>query len=224
MNLPEILPAAMYDLSRYGPSKIQHGTSLSPTTFDHLVGRLAIPSTAHKLETPKHIRLSRDLLYRILRGREETQRFLASFLEKELYSRPPSPSCQNVSLASPAIPATQPDSENTATQTLNDPCADSFYFVLLNVLRAVGGISYGRDADALFTLTQATEMLDRTDFYIASSHGSETNRRTFALNLCQPCKQDFRERVRKAREEMWSYLPMWFGLAGSEAGAEDAQV
>jgi len=41
MNLPGILPAAMYDLSRYGPSRILNGTSTPSTTFDRLVTQLA---------------------------------------------------------------------------------------------------------------------------------------------------------------------------------------
>ncbi|THV06369.1 hypothetical protein K435DRAFT_960608 [Dendrothele bispora CBS 962.96] len=44
------------------------------------------------------------------------------------------------------------------------PCAESFYFIALNLLRAVGGIAVGRDADPLFTISQAEEMLERCDF------------------------------------------------------------
>jgi hypothetical protein len=43
-------------------------------------------------------------------------------------------------------------------------CRESFYFIVLNVLRSVGGIACGRDADPLFTLLQAVEMCERTDF------------------------------------------------------------
>ena len=43
-------------------------------------------------------------------------------------------------------------------------CIESFYFILLNVLRSVGGIACGRDGDLLFTLVQAVDMLSRTDF------------------------------------------------------------
>ena len=41
-------------------------------------------------------------------------------------------------------------------------CLESFYFIMLNILRSVGGIACGRDADPLFTLVQATEMLSRS--------------------------------------------------------------
>ena len=235
MNLPGILPAAMYDLSRYGPSKIMNGTTTPSTTFDRLVAQL---SNSLESDRPKSLRLSRNLFCQILRGREESQRFLASFVEKELHSRPPSPNCQNLPPPSPSIPTTPPNSQDPASiptttpsphpiETQNNPCSDSFYFILLNVLRSVGGISFGRDADALFTLTQAVEMLDRTDFYVSGStppgdgdNGSNTNQpppqRTFGLKVCPVCKQEFKEKVGKAREEMWSYLPLWFGLVGPE--------
>ena len=238
MNLPGILPAAMYDLSRYGPSKILNGTSISSTTFDRLVTQLA---NSLESDRRKSVRLSRNLLCQLLRGREESQRFLASFIEKELYSRPPSPSCQNLPPTPPPIPTTpppQPDSQNLASNpppsstppphpipTQNNPCTESFYFILLNILRSVGGVSSGRDADALFTLSQAIGMLDRTDYYVSGStpagDGTNPPRRTFGLNMCTTCKQEFKEKVRKAREEMWSYLPGWFGLVGPETSEEE---
>lgn len=242
MNIPEILPAAMYDLSRYGPTKIMNGAAIPPTLFDRWVAKLTsgldptASSPAREWERPKHIRLSRELLCQILRGREEVQRYLASFLE-DLYSRPPSPSCQNApsipttpptqTTGTPSYPSTPPDpSPIYPVQTPNNPCSDSFYYILLNTVRSVGGISVGRDADTLFTLTQAAEMLDRTDFYVpgaaaaaGSEDGTAPDRRTFGLNLCYACKREFRERVRKAREELWSCLPRWFGLE-AEAEAE----
>lgn len=60
MNLPEIL-------SRYGPSKITNGTSILSTTFSSRSSRF-----------PQMERCS------TLWGQEEMQRFLASFIEKEL--------------------------------------------------------------------------------------------------------------------------------------------
>ncbi|EIW78055.1 hypothetical protein CONPUDRAFT_168007 [Coniophora puteana RWD-64-598 SS2] len=91
------------------------------------------------------------------------------------------------------------------------PCFDSFYFVQLNVLRAVGGIACGRDADPLYALKQAGDMLERTDF----SDGV----RQCALRMCAVCKSEFREAVKGAREEVWTRIPEWFGIDGWEARA-----
>jgi hypothetical protein len=65
-------------------------------------------------------------------------------------------------------------------------CVESFYFILLNVLRSVGGgggIACGRDGDPLFTLVQAVD----TDF----SDGV----RERGLKMCERCKGDFAEAI-----------------------------
>ena len=184
MNLPTILPAALYDLSRYGPSKIMTGTISPTTTFDRLLSELA----GESLVPERPVRLSRDLLCRTLRGREATQRFMAAFIAKELHCRAPSAECSN-----------REEKDNPSR-----PCHESFYFIMLNILRSVGGIACGRDADPLYTLVQAAEMLSRTDF--------SDGQRQCGLKLCQPCKADFSEATSKAREEAWSLLPLWFGF------------
>jgi hypothetical protein len=238
MSLPEVLPAALYDLSRYGPSKIMNGTAAPPSTFDRLLAQLAQSTVAgaSQRESSKPVRLSRELLCQILRGREESQRFLACFVEKELYARPPSKSCQNLPRASPpSDPPTAPEegegAQNTPPpiQQHNNPCQDSFHFIHLDILRSVGGISFGRDSDPLFTLTQAVEMLDRTDLSGSASSSTPDSpdgpaRQTFGLNVCPPCRQDFVETVRKAREEIWTCLPRWFGLLGPDKGVDVAAV
>ncbi|KAF9482912.1 hypothetical protein BDN70DRAFT_904417 [Pholiota conissans] len=184
MNLPSILPAALYDLSRYGPSKIMTGTISPHTAYERLV--IQLHNTPLILERP--VRLSRDLLCRTLRGREATQRYMAGFIARELHCRPPAAECLN-----------RADKENPSR-----PCHESFYFIMLNILRSVGGIACGRDADPLYTLTQASEMLTRTDF--------SDGQRQCGLKLCQACKTDFAEATAKAREEVWSLLPQWFGF------------
>ncbi|KAJ3515569.1 hypothetical protein NLJ89_g1673 [Agrocybe chaxingu] len=188
MNIPSILPAALYDLSRYGPSKIMAGCSYPTTTYDRLVSQLtgALPS----LE--RSVNLSRDLLCRTLRGREATQRYMAGFIARELHCRAPAPDCLN-----------QMEKENPSRQ-----CHESFYFIMLNILRSVGGIACGRDADPLYTLVQATEMLTRTDF--------SDGQRQCGLKLCKACKADFAASASKAREEVWLMLPQWFGLVDGE--------
>lgn len=201
MNLPSILPAALYDLSRYGPSKIMAGTLSSPTAFDKVISK----HNGTPLPPDKPVRLSRDLLSRTLRGREATQRYMATFISKELYNRPPATECLN--RITPAI-ETVDDKEGASRLTSSRPCHESFYFIMLNILRSVGGIACGRDADPLFTLTQAKEMLSRTDF--------SDGQRQCGLKMCAPCKADFVLATTKAREEVWSLLPQIFGLVDGE--------
>ena len=82
--------------------------------------------------------------------------------------------------------------------SVHHPCREFFYFIILNMLRSVGGIANGRDADPLFALIQVTEMLFRTDF--------SDGQRQCGLRLCQPCKTDFAMLAAKAREEVWSLM------------------
>lgn len=94
---------------------------------------------------------------------------------------------------------------------------------MLNVLRSVGGIACGRDADPLFTLVQAMEMLSRTDFTTADGPGGNMDvgdeggvggdgSKKCGLKMCAMCKVDFAKAVAKAREEVWGLLPSWFEL------------
>ncbi|KAG5637601.1 hypothetical protein H0H81_003993 [Sphagnurus paluster] len=184
LDLPFLLPAAFYDLSRYGPSKIMAGAIYPRSALDRYLASQS-PSTA--TTEPRTILLPRDQLQQTLRGRELVQRFMANFIATSLQSRAPSPGCLYQFEVDPSL-----------------PCRESFYFIMLNVLRSVGGIACGRDADTLFTLTQAMEMLSRTDF--------SDGRRQCGLNMCHPCKLDFATCAMKAREEVWVALPEWFGL------------
>lgn len=84
-------------------------------------------------------------------------------------------------------------------------------------------------------------MLDRTDFYVSGSLNhtdsppstatststspeTDSQQLTFGLNMCQACKQEFRGKVGKAREELWSLLPRWFGLVGLENQEVEVEV
>ncbi|KAK0200421.1 hypothetical protein DFS33DRAFT_1266808 [Desarmillaria ectypa] len=164
LGLAEFLPAAFYDLCRYGPSKIVAG---SPSLSD--------PSST--------ITLSTDLLRRTLRGRETGQQFIACFVLKEIQGRTPSADCPNPDL-----------------------CVEAFYYITLNLLRAVGGIACGRDADPLFTLAQGMGMPDRNDF--------SDGQKQCGLRMCATCKAEFIDACAKARGEVWGLLGTWFGLEG----------
>ncbi|PPQ80615.1 hypothetical protein CVT24_002707 [Panaeolus cyanescens] len=233
MNLSTILPAALYDLSRYGPSKIMAGTTYPTTRFDRMIADIyGLPKP---VETPA--RLGREMLCRTLRGREATQRHMATFIAKELHCRSPSNACHNrvdrsaapesdsASISS-TTPSTSVDTASVSSTTTasaqvganvpststNRACHESFYFIMLNILRSVGGIACGRDADPLYTLVQATEMLSRTDF--------SDGQRQCGLKLCQACKTDFAASATKARQEVWTLLPQWFGLTeGDKEGS-----
>lgn len=180
LGLESILPAAFYDLSRYGPSKIMSGAASLPAV-SWCSDRLG-PQTQNQ----SFVCLSRDNLYRTLVGREIAQHFIVTFIDKELKDRPISLDCSN------------------KDQFTSQYCSESFYFILLNILRSVGGVACGRDGDPLFTLVQALQMLSRTDF----SDGVKQ----CGLKMCDRCKSDFASAVDKAREEVWVRIPGWFGL------------
>lgn len=139
--------------------------------------------------------LSRDQLCKTFLGRERAQQFIATFIDKELKDRPSAADCFN-------------SRDKIAIRY----CPQSFYFILLNILRSVGGVTCGRDGDPLFTLVQAIEMLSRTDF-------SDGVRRC-GLKMCESCKEDFAEAAERAREEVWMRIPGWFGLKAQIPGRE----
>lgn len=182
LDLPDFLPSAFYDLSRYGPSKIVVGTPAPPLTFP-----VSDPSVAPLVDgKPAMIHLSHGSLCRTLRGRERAQRYVPSFLERAFKDRP-SANCIH------------------AGRTTALYCLESFYFIQLNVLRSVGGIACGRDADPLYTLVQAAEMLDRKDFSDGVNH--------CGLRMCWICKEEFKISLKEAREQVWKLIPQWFELA-----------
>lgn len=179
LGLYHILPSAFYDLSRYGPSKILAGTSLRTVS-------VLSASTVEPDSEISNTCLSQHFLCKVFLGRESSQRYVGTFIHKELKSRPIAADCTN-----------KGDSGGRL-------CRESFYYIMLNILRSVGGIACGRDGDPLFTLVQATDMLSRTDF----SDGVEQR----GLKICNPCKTEFSGAVTRAREEVWTLVPAWFGL------------
>lgn len=178
LELRHLLPAAYYDLSRYGPRRIISGAPV-PTLGDGHVNkdeRVAVYLDRHELQM-------------VLLGREAGQRFLSAFIEAELTNRPISSQCTN------------------RHHDAGRACRESTYYVMLNVLRAVGGITHGRDADPLFTLTQTVDMLSRTDF--------TDGVRRCGLKICSACKEDLAGCVAKARQHVWHLIPQWYGLEES---------
>ncbi|EGO23259.1 hypothetical protein SERLADRAFT_371485 [Serpula lacrymans var. lacrymans S7.9] len=191
LGLDAMLPSAFYDLSRYGPSKILVGTRVPPPVVPLPSG--PGHSSNYVPADSQTIHLSQENLCRVFFGREQAQRYIATFIDTELRER-------NVSLG--CLNAGRFDSQY---------CYESFYFIQLNILRSVGGIACGRDADPLYTLVQAIEMLSRTDF----SDGFKQ----CGLKMCSSCKIDFAIAVRKARGEVWMKIPEWFGLVDVPVGS-----
>jgi hypothetical protein len=188
MGLTHLLPSAFYDLSRYGPSKIVTGTLTIPFN-----GPLELMPMEIAKVSPRTVQLHHDDLQRVLRGREEAQRAVAHFIEAELSTRDITPECHNL------------------TKDNGRVCRESFYFVMLNVLRSVGGIACGRDCDPLYTLTQAVKMMSRKDFSDGSGGA------LVSLKVCAACKMDFAEAAAGVRERMWAMIPSWFGLVSRPA-------
>ncbi|KAH6911207.1 hypothetical protein BKA70DRAFT_1099792 [Coprinopsis sp. MPI-PUGE-AT-0042] len=184
LGLSHLLPAAFYDLSRYGPSKIMAGTFYEAVALD-----VATSGDPVRESGDRCVVLNREMLGRTFKGREKAQKYISDFVARELENRSPARGCAG---------------RDGKDKEPSRNCLESFYFIMLNILRSVGGIACGRDADPLFTLVQATEMLSRTDF--SDGH------RTTGLKICHACKVDFAASVAKAREEVWSLLPVWFGL------------
>ncbi len=184
LQLDHILPSAFYDLSRYGPRRIVAGASAIPALLPSAYrSNVNVKSAATEIVT---LRLDPNDLRAIFQGREAGQRYIAAFIDKELSGRAISRNCQN------------------RHHSNGHYCRESYYFIMLNLLRAVSGIATGRDADPLFSLMQAVEMLSRTDF----SDGT----RQCGLRICASCKEDFSLAVAKARREVWEQIPVWFGL------------
>ena len=198
LGIPEVLPSAFYDLARYAPSRILSGTRALPPVFpapDPCAARGAKPM----------IHLSHDSFVRTLRGRELGQLYISSFLARALEHLP--------SVSCPYSARAAASGSGAAVAKLAH-CTESFYFIHLNVLRSVGGIASGRDADPLFALVQAVEMLERKDF----SDGV----RTCGLKMCGVCKREWKCEVGRAREEVWGLIPVWFGLR--DGGAMDVSA
>jgi len=223
LGIPEVLPSAFYDLSRYGPSRILAGARGLPPVFaapDPCASRSTGDGAARTLQLPTPspdgtqpephthmhtqgdgkppmIHLSHDSLIRTLRGRELAQLYISTFLTRALEYRPSAACLYSGGVGIP------PGGTAAATFQSAD-CTESFYFIHLNVLRSVGGIACGRDADPLYTLVQAAEMVERKDF----SDGV----RTCGLKMCGVCKREWKGEVGRARREVWGLIPVWFGL------------
>ncbi|KAF4568613.1 hypothetical protein EYR36_010625 [Pleurotus pulmonarius] len=204
LNIPSIAPAAFYDLARYGPLKILSG-----------IGGIGAVQESPDQEPQLGLSpMTQDLLVRTFCGRESGQRYMADFLARELEDRPVSKACANRDATL--------DQADSRRLDAND-CCKSFYYIFLNVIRAIGGIAAGRDADPMFTLRQATDMLNREDFSDGGEDGA-----TCGLKMCGACRGEFEKCVGRAREKAWQSIPGWFDVSETwksvRSSAEGAPV
>ena len=147
---------------------------------------------------PETVKLDYNDLRIVFHGRESARRHLAAFIDHELVSRPMSQGCLN--------------KHNDDGRV----CRKSFYYVMLNLLQAIGGISHWRDADPLHSLSQTTGMLSRTDF----SDGEKP----CGLKICAACKSVLTSYVRAERKKVWKKIPEWFGLVRTEKNEVDISI
>jgi len=201
LNVGSVLPAAFYDLARYGTSKTAGGTEplahlVLETSSDDSPG--TAPSSPQMADCPSSptlscftspmlvqdsapVMLSHDDLVLTFRGREVLQRSVAAFLDTQVKNRLPAEGCAG-----------------------GQACRDAFYFITLNTLRAVGGIAAGRDGDPLFTLGQMIDMLHHTEWV--------DGQYLRGLPMCGKCREEFIPAVHAGRQAIWDQIPEWFGL------------
>ncbi|KAF8512917.1 hypothetical protein JB92DRAFT_2722335 [Gautieria morchelliformis] len=126
-----LLPAALYDLSRYNCSNIWIGYPSSA------------PNSPIISAIPGATRLSTADLQTVMNGKEASQTFIARFLRHELDDRDVAVLCEN-----------RPYDDGRE-------CRNAFSFLAHEVYRGIVGVTPGRDSDPLFTLGAAVLMQGR---------------------------------------------------------------
>jgi hypothetical protein len=202
LNVSSILPAAFYDLARYGPSRTAAGTEPLPHLVFEIPGgenstasegtdnAASASASSSRLASPMlvqdtlPVQLSHDDLLLTFRGREMMQRSVLAFLSSHVNNRMPAHGC--------------------AAPGGGQACRDAFYFITLDTLRAVGGIVEGRDGDPLFTLEQMIDMLHHTEWV--------DGQYLRGLPVCGKCRDEFISTVHAGRRAIWDQIPAWFGL------------
>jgi hypothetical protein len=222
LNVGSILPAAFYDLARYGTSKTAGGTEPLPRLV------LEVPSSEN---SPADADASTGT---------STSAFASTFTSSSSWIPPSSEATTYASrFTSPMLVQdtavvqlshddlvltfrgreTMQRSVSTflSSQVKNrmpaagctvpgggQACRDAFYFITLNTLRAVGGIAAGRDGDPLFTLGQMIDMLHHTEWV--------DGQYLRGLPMCGKCRDEFIPAVHSGRQAIWDQIPAWFGL------------
>ncbi|KAH9049093.1 hypothetical protein EDB84DRAFT_1585703 [Lactarius hengduanensis] len=216
LNVGSILPAAFYDLARYGTSKTASGTEPlahlileasienSPTSTSSSSSSPPSPSpsspqTADRVpSSPRSPTLS--CFTSPMLAQDSTPVMLShgdlvvTFRGREALQR-------SVATFLDAQVKNRSPAEGCAG---GQACRDAFYFITLNTLRSVGGIAAGRDGDPLFTLGQMIDMLHHTEWV--------DGQYLRGLPMCGKCREEFFPAVHAGRQAIWDQIPEWFGL------------
>ncbi|KAF8578183.1 hypothetical protein K439DRAFT_1648845 [Ramaria rubella] len=171
--------------------------SLLPAAFYDLSRYISTHILSGSLETPDGpvvFLKGQDNIF-VFMGKEAGQQFVSSLIAKELEDRKPAEWCRNVH------------------NNNSDVCRDSFAIITYETLRAVGGLTSGRESDPLFLLQSILDMQSR-----------ETGRDVAekpAARGCEMCRSDMRTTIQRARQTIWDSIPGWFGINHLTLGFEE---
>jgi hypothetical protein len=225
LNVGSVLPAAFYDLARYGASKTAGGTeplahlvleipseNSSPASATTTTATLVFSSSSSSSQAAPVTAVATD---RLPSGPYPCplSRFVSPMLVQE--STPVMLSHDDLVLTlrgrehlqrsvATFLDAQVKHRAPAEGCTGGQACRDAFYFVALNTLRVVGGIAAGRDGDPLFTLGQIVNMLHHTEWV--------DGRYLRGLPMCAKCREAFIPAVHAGRRAIWDQIPGWFGL------------
>jgi hypothetical protein len=221
LNVGSILPAAFYDLARYGTSKTAGGTeplprlvlevpssenspasaSTSTSMYTPALAPTFVPSSWTSSSSEATCGASRFTSPMLVQDttpvRLSHDDLVLTFRGRETMQR--SVSAFLSSQVKDRLPST-----GCTVPGAGQACRDAFYFITLNTLRAVGGIAAGRDGDPLFTLGQMIDMLHHTEWV--------DGQYLRGLPMCGKCRDEFIPAVHAGRQAIWDQIPAWFAL------------
>ncbi|KAI9466968.1 hypothetical protein BJY52DRAFT_1182461 [Lactarius psammicola] len=216
LNVGSILPAAFYDLARYGTSKTAGGTEpLAHLVFETSSEDNPVSTTTTTFSSPSLSPSSPQTPDRVPSSPRSPT--LSCFTSPVLVqdSAPVTLSHGDLVLTfrgrenlqrtvATFLDAQVKNRSPAEGCTGGRACRDAFYFITLNTLRAVGGIAAGRDGDPLFTLGQMIEMLHHTEWVDGQF--------LRGLPMCGKCRGEFIPAVHAGRQAIWDQIPESFGL------------
>ncbi|KAF9808925.1 hypothetical protein IEO21_07690 [Rhodonia placenta] len=169
VNAPDLLPSAFYDLSRYPPSQIALG---------HI----------SEIDS-RNLNLASEDLLRVLRGKEQSARFLSTFIVNELEGREPSDGC---------LRRQDPHS------SIQRACQVAFETINFELIRDVNSMVCNRNSDPLFAIADSLLMQTREDVPGAQNRA--------VYRACEVCRLEYGSVVDTSREDFWRRIPEWFEL------------
>jgi hypothetical protein len=122
----------------------------------------------------------------VFQGKEAGQNFISLLITRELEARRPGPWCFNVHANNSEI------------------CRDAFGMATYESMRAVCGLTAGRESDPLYLLQCIIELQTMTT-------GTAPSEKLPAQG-CEMCRADLRAAIQRARQTIWDNIPGWFGI------------